>query len=198
MNLYASKARLAGALAPVVGGLARRSVAPDTISIAALPVAALAATCLLVSPSIPVALLAIPILATVRLVLNLLDGALARATGQIHPRGELLNEVGDRAADIAFLAPVAWLPGASAPVVLVGVLGAVLASYVGVVSKVAGGRRLYGGVLSKPGRMVLVSVAAVAAFVSGPGAWGPFGVVLCAGVALTLLERLVTATRELS
>ena len=198
MNLYAPKAQITAALNPVVRGLARRGVAPDAISLASLPVALLAAVCLLISPSTPTALLAIPLLAAGRLVLNILDGALARSTGRSHPRGELLNEVVDRAADIAFLAPVAWLPGASAPVVLVGVLGAVLASYVGVVAKVAGGRRLYGGVLSKPGRMVLVSVAAVAAYLYGDGAWGPFGIILCVGVGLTFLERLTVAIRELA
>ena len=143
------------------------------------------------------ALLAIPILAALRLVLNLLDGALARRTGRSHARGELLNELGDRICDIAFLAPVALLPGASPVIVLAGVLGAVLASYVGITTRAAGGERIYRGILSKPGRMALISVAAVAALAAGSTAWTVFGPVLLIGTALTLLERLVVAFRQL-
>jgi phosphatidylglycerophosphate synthase len=197
MDLYASKSRITGSLAPLTAALAVRGVAPDAVTLAALPVAAAAAVSLLVSHVLPPLLLVVPLLAAVRLVLNLLDGALARATGRTHPRGELYNEVGDRAADVLFLAPVAWLPGAPAQFVLLGVIGAVLASYVGVVSRAAGGRRLYMGVLSKPGRMVLIAIAAIAAFVVGETAWTWFGLVLCVGVALTLLHRLILAVGAL-
>jgi CDP-diacylglycerol--glycerol-3-phosphate 3-phosphatidyltransferase len=198
MDLYASKGRFVAGLQPVVRALAARGVAPDLVTAAAVPVAAVAAVVLLASPSLPAILVAIPFLAAIRLILNLIDGSLARQTGRSHARGELLNEVSDRAADILFLAPVAWLPGASREVVLVGVLGAVLASYVGVVSKAAGGARIYRGVLSKPGRMVLISVASIVAIWNPAVAWSWFGVLLLVGVALTLLERLVVAWRALA
>ena len=110
-----------------------------------------------------------------RLVVNLLDGALARRTARIHPRGELYNELGDRLTDIAFLVPVAFLPGADRTTVLLGVAGAIFASFAGVVPRAAGGERIYRGILSKPGRMILLSVFAVAVFIVGPEAWGPFG-----------------------
>ncbi len=197
MDLYRSKAAIVGGLDPVVTWLARRRVSPDAITLAAIPVSLVGGGCLLASPGVPVALVAVPVLAGLRLALNLLDGALARRTDRLHPRGELFNEVGDRIADIAFLAPVAFLPGADVATVLVGVLVAVLASYVGIASRAAGGRRLYRGILSKPGRMVLVGVFAVAAFIAGPEAWAPFGPVLLAGATATLVERIVVAVREL-
>lgn len=138
------------------------------------------------------------VLAALRLILNLLDGALARRTGRSHPRGELLNELGDRVADIAFLAPVAVLPGASPIVVLLGIIGALLASYVGITTRAAGGQRIYRGILSKPGRMVLVSVAAIGYLLVGEAAWAWFGPLLLLGTTLTLLERLVVAFRQLA
>ncbi len=45
--------------------------------------------------------------------------------------------------------------------------------------------------------MVLVSVAAVAAFGWGEGAWTWFGPLLLVGALLTLAERLVLAARRL-
>ena len=113
MDLYASKSRITAGLAPLVGWLARRRVSPDAVTLAAIPVAATAAVCLLLSPGSPALLLVVPLLAALRLVLNLLDGALARGTGRSHPRGELYNEIGDRAGRHRF----SWRPsrGCRAP-----------------------------------------------------------------------------------
>ncbi|HYN69749.1 MAG TPA: phosphatidate cytidylyltransferase [Candidatus Eisenbacteria bacterium] len=197
MDLYAGKAGLVTRLDPLVRQLDRAGVSPDAVTLAAVPVASVAGAVLLLSPDVPAVLLAIPLLAGLRLLLNLLDGALARQSGRSHPRGELLNELGDRLADVAFLAPVAVLPGASPVIVLLGVIGAVLASYVSITTRAAGGSRTYRGVLSKPGRMILLSVAALGALVAGPIAWTVFGPLLLAGTALTLLERLIIAAREL-
>lgn len=197
MNLYATKAALNARLVPFVDRLAAAGVTPDAVTLAAVPVALAAGACLLASPAAPILLLLVPVLAGLRLVLNLLDGNLARRTNRIHPRGELYNEVGDRVADVAFLAPVAFLPGASMPVVLLGVLVGVLASYVGITARAAGGVRIYRGILSKPGRMVLVGACSVGAFTAGPSAWTIFGPLLLAGTLLTLAERLVVALRQL-
>jgi CDP-diacylglycerol--glycerol-3-phosphate 3-phosphatidyltransferase len=197
VDLYAGKAAMLARLAPVVDRLVAAGVSPDAITLAALPVALLAGAALLLSASVPGLLLAVPVLAGIRILLNLLDGAAARRSGRQHPRGELLNELGDRLADVAFLAPVAVLPGASAVIVLLGVIGGILASYVGITTRAAGGERLYRGILSKPGRMALVSVSAIGYLVAGPGAWTIFGPALLIGTILTLVERVAIAVRRL-
>ena len=197
MDWYRSKRTIVAELDAVVGRLAAAGISPDAVTLAAVPVAVVGGLALLASPVVPLTLLAVPVAAGLRLILNLLDGALARTTGRSHPRGELYNEVGDRLADVALLAPVAFLPGAQRETVLLGVTGAVLASYVGLTSKAAGAERLYVGVLSKPARMVLLALFAVAALVLGPDAWGPFGPLLLAGTALTAMERVAVAMRRL-
>lgn len=199
MNLYASKAAVNARLIPLVDRLASAGVTPDQVTLAAVPVAVIAGACLLASPAVPLLLLAVPLLAVLRIILNLIDGNMARRTGRIHARGELFNEVGDRLADIAFLAPVAFLPGASPQIVLLGVMTGVMASYVGITTKAAGGDRLYGGILSKPGRMALLCACAIWAFIVTPDTtpWIVFGPVLLLGTSLTLLERIVTAVRRL-
>ena len=197
MDLYRSKARFVGGLAPIVDALARRGVSPDAVTLAGIPVGLLAGACVLASPGLPALLLLVPLLAAIRLTLNLLDGSLARRTGRMHARGEFYNEVGDRLTDLAFLVPVAFVPGANQATVLLGASGAVLASYAGLATRAAGGDRVYRGLLSKPGRMVLVSVFAVLALALGPAAWGPFGPLLLLGTILTATERIVVAIRRL-
>ena len=200
MDLYGAKTAINARLNPVVDRMAAMGVSPDAVTLAAIPVALLASACLILSPGTPWLLLAIPFLVLVRLGLNLVDGNLARRSGRVHARGELYNEVGDRLADIAFLAPVALLPGAAPIVVMAGVLAAVLASYVGVVARAAGGERIYRGILSKPGRMALLAFVSVWAFVAGPGSqapWAAFGPLLLIGALLTVAERSLVAWRGL-
>ena len=197
MNWYGSKRAIVARLDGLVNRLATAGVSPDAVTLAAVPVAVAGGLALLASPLVPSLLLLVPLLVAVRLILNLADGALARSTGRTHPRGEVFNELGDRLADIAFLVPVAFLPGAQRETVLLGVTGAVLASFVGVTARAAGAPRLYGGVLSKPGRMVLLAAFAVGALVLGPPAWGPFGPILLAGTVLTVAERSSVAIRQL-
>jgi CDP-diacylglycerol--glycerol-3-phosphate 3-phosphatidyltransferase len=198
VDLYRSKAAIVGGLTPLVDVLARRGVAPDAVTLAAIPLTLTGGICLLLSPQVPSLLLAIPVIVAGRLVLNLLDGALARSTGRIHPRGEFYNEVADRVGDVVLLVPVAFLPGADGRIVLLGVVGGLLASFVGVTVRAAGGERVYRGVLSKPGRMILLAVFAVAAVVAGPGAWGWFGPILLVGTSLTFVERLMIGIRRLA
>jgi CDP-diacylglycerol--glycerol-3-phosphate 3-phosphatidyltransferase len=200
MDLYATKGAVNARLIPLVDRLAAAGVTPDQVTLAAVPVAVVAGACLLLSPDVPVLLLAVPLLVVVRIVLNLIDGNMARRTGRIHARGELYNELGDRLADVAFLAPVAFLPGASPQVVLLGVLTGVMASYVGITAKAAGGERIYRGVLSKPGRMALLTACCIVAFALGPAdtrTWAAFGPLLLLGTGLTLVERVFVAIRRL-
>jgi phosphatidylglycerophosphate synthase len=198
MNLYASKRAVNARLEPVVAFLAARRVSPDALTLGAVPVAALGGALLLLSPDMPWLLAVVPLLAGVRLILNLLDGQLARLTGRTHRRGELYNEVGDRLADALFIAPVAFLAGAQPETVLIGLGIAILASYVGITARAAGGERIYRGILSKPGRMVLLSVFCLAVLVLGPGGWWAFGPLLLAGASLTFIERLYVAYRRLA
>lgn len=196
MDGYRSKSGIVERLGGVVDRMAAAGVSPDAVTLAAVPVSIAGGLALLASTSVPLLLLVVPVAAAARLVLNLVDGALARATGRSHPRGEVFNEVGDRLSDIALMAPVAFVPGSQRETVLLGVTFALLASFVGVVTKTAGGDRLYRGVLSKPGRMALLAVFAVLALVLGPQAWGPFGPILLVGTALTTAERLVVGVRS--
>lgn len=198
LDLYALKPRMLRALDPIVDGLARSGIQADVVTLTAIPVAAVAGAAVLVSPDVPVVLLVVPVAAALRLVSNLLDGALARRTGRVHPRGELYNEVGDRVADVLMLAPVAFVPGAIAPLVWLGIVLSLIASFTSVATRAAGGPRSYRGVLSKPGRMVLLSVTALAVVVVGQGPWAAFGPLLIVGAALTLVERLHVALRELA
>ncbi len=143
----------------------RAGVHPDTISYGSVVAAAGAAACFWWSASQPLLLVAAPILCYVRLWLNMLDGMVALAAGKASLRGEILNEVPDRVSDVLIFAGIAhsgWnspFPGYWAAIF------AVFTAYIGIFGQAVGARREFGGVMSKPFRMVAVSLGTWLTFV---------------------------------
>ena len=190
-GLYRVKPGVQRLLRPLEDALVARGVSADALTLVAIAVAALGGIALALSPNVPILLLAVPLLATVRLVLNLLDGQVARRTGTTHPMGELMNEVGDRVGDILFIGGLAFVAAVGPLLALSAVIAAVLSSYVGISARAIGVPRQYGGIMSKPGRMITLAVAAPLALVVAD-AWP-----LVIAAAILLIGSLVTAGQRI-
>lgn len=187
-GLYALKPWYADRLSGVRGALVRREVSPDTLTVAGVLCAAGAAASLAWLP-VPLAALPVAVLLAARLAFANLDGALARDAGRTTRRGALLNELGDRAADLAMLAGFLTL----APLWLVATAGlaATLPSWVSLAGAAAGAPRLNGGPVGKTERCALVVLAAASGWVV------PVLAVIAAGSVLTAGLRLARLWREL-
>ncbi|GGS10547.1 hypothetical protein GCM10010252_57140 [Streptomyces aureoverticillatus] len=192
LGLYALKPWYARKLSGVRGALARREVSPDTLTAAGVVCAAGAAAALAWLPGplpAPLTALAVAVLLAARLAFANLDGALARDTGRTTRRGALLNELGDRAADLVMLA--GFLPLAPLWLVATAALAATLPSWVSLAGAAAGAGRLNGGPVGKTERCALVVLAAAT------GWWTPVLVAIAAGSALTAVTRCGRLWREL-
>lgn len=197
-GLYRLKPASQAVVRPLERLAIRSGLSADAITLLAVPVAALGGACLAASDVVQWLLLVVPVLAALRLILNLLDGMVARATGSMHPMGEMWNELGDRLADVLFIGGLAFAPEVDARLVLAAVAAAVLSSYAGITSRAAGASRQYGGVMSKPGRMVVLGIAAPVTFVTGNWAWLTVAaIVILVGSLITLGQRLAAARAEL-
>ncbi|MFE0177144.1 CDP-alcohol phosphatidyltransferase family protein [Streptomyces sp. NPDC059002] len=187
-GLYALKPWYADKLSGARAALVRREVSPDTLTAAGVVCAAGAAAALAWLPA-PLAALPVAVLLAARLAFANLDGALARDTGRTTRRGALLNELGDRAADLIVLAGFL----AVAPLWLVATAGlaATLPSWVSLAGAAAGAGRLNGGPVGKTERCALVVVAAASGWAV------PVLAVVAAGSALTAGVRLVRLWGEL-
>ncbi|GAC1334720.1 MAG: CDP-alcohol phosphatidyltransferase family protein [Chloroflexota bacterium] len=136
-------------------------------------------------------LLAIPVIALGRTSLNALDGLVARDTGLARPWGEVLNEVCDLVSDVLLFSGAALERGSSRWLGATVLVVMLLSSCVGVVSRAAGGRRQYGGVMGKADRMIFLAIATVVAFVL------PEVHVLTYFLAIVLIGLLLTAVQRL-
>ncbi|MEV0094083.1 CDP-alcohol phosphatidyltransferase family protein [Streptomyces sp. NPDC050738] len=187
-GLYALKPWYAARLSGIRGALARREVSPDTLTAAGVVCAAGAAASLAWLP-VPYAALPVAVLLAARLAFANLDGALARDTGRTTRRGSVLNELGDRAADLVVIA--GFLALAPLWLVAVAALAATLPSWVSLAGAAAGAPRRNGGPVGKTERCLLVVIAAATGWAV------PALAVVAAGSALTAVLRLAWLWREL-
>ena len=132
----------------------------------------------------------------------MLDGMVALAAGKASRRREILNDLPDRISDIVIFVGVAH-SGLMNP--LIGywaAIFAVLTAYVGLFGQALGVQREFGGMMSKPWRMVTLSAGAwLTFFVSGQYAnlsildWTCL--IIIAGCIETIVVRLKRITAAL-
>jgi CDP-diacylglycerol--glycerol-3-phosphate 3-phosphatidyltransferase len=198
-GLYRMKPAWQRLLQPLADRLVARHISADLLTATALLAAGVAGACLAVSDTMPALLLLVPILAALRLVLNLLDGQVARGSGTARPMGEVWNELADRVADVLMIGALAFVAAVGPLLAGAATVAALLASYVGITSRAVGAPRQYGGVMSKPGRMIVLATAAPLALLLADGRPLMLGALVIAGGALvTSVQRLVATVRDLS
>jgi phosphatidylglycerophosphate synthase len=143
----------------------RLGISPDAISYSSILAALAAGLCFWKSGRNTWLLLIAPLFCYLRLWFNMLDGMVAVATGKASARGEIVNDLPDRISDVIIFIGVAY-SGLMNPVI--GYWTAILSlftAYVGLFGQAIGGQREFGGIMSKPWRMVALSLGAWAMFV---------------------------------
>jgi CDP-diacylglycerol--glycerol-3-phosphate 3-phosphatidyltransferase len=181
-GLYALKPWYAARLAPVRRSLVAARVPPNVITIAGIAFGGGAGTAVaLLRPGL-LAGVVVAMLLAARLGCANLDGAVARDGGQVTPFGAVLNEVGDRVAELAALA--GCLAIAPSRLVLAAALAATLPSWVALTGAAAGLGRIQGGPVGKTERCLLLALLA------GTGLVTAMLAILAIGSALTAVVRL--------
>jgi len=180
-----------------------RGIHPDAISYLSIVAALIAAICFWKSGTTRWLLIIAPLFCYLRLWLNMLDGLVAFAAGKASRRGELLNDLPDRISDIVIFVGVAH-SGLMNP--LIGywtAIFAVLTSYVGLFGQALRVQRQFGGVMSKPWRMVALSIGAWLTFFLPPPASASLAILdwtcllIIAGCVETIVVRLKHITAAL-
>lgn len=136
----------------------RASIHPDAISYASVAVAAAAAACFWRSGRWPMLLIPAPLFCYLRLWFNMLDGMVALAARKASLRGELLNDLPDRISDAIIFAGVAQSGLCHEALGYWAAIFALLTAYVGMFGQALGVGRQFGGIMSKPWRMVALHI----------------------------------------
>jgi CDP-diacylglycerol--glycerol-3-phosphate 3-phosphatidyltransferase len=187
-GLYGLKPWFADRLGVVRRFLVRHSISPNTISFCGIGFGAAAGLSLATMSVGAVRGVVVAALLVARLACANLDGAVARESGRVGRFGAVVNELGDRCAELFALAGLAgcitivgtreWLLASAA-------LACSAPSWVSLAGAAAGAPRVQGGPVGKTERCLLLVV--IAAF----GHVVPLLFVLAIGSALTAVVRAV-------
>ena len=136
----------------------RRGIHPDAISLGSMFAAAVAAACFWQAGRWPILFIPAAMFMYLRLWLNMLDGMVAIASHQASSRGEILNDLPDRVSDVIIFAGVAHSGYCHPLGAYWAAIFALLTAYVGTFGQALGVGRQFGGIMSKPWRMVALHV----------------------------------------
>jgi archaetidylinositol phosphate synthase len=151
------------ALTPVAKKLI--NVNPNMISWAGLLLALLCGILLYLSYDYHILLLIGAIVVLISGYFDALDGKVAKLAGKASKRGDFLDHVFDRYADVFMIGGVAlsaWCNPIIGALALVGVL---LTSYMGTQAQAVGAPRLYAGLLGRADRVVLSTLFPIIQYV---------------------------------
>jgi archaetidylinositol phosphate synthase len=170
-----------------------RNWPPSTLSALAVGTAALAgALAAAVRWTTPWLFLGVSLLVILSGFWDAIDGEVARRTGRASLRGDFLDHVLDRYADLFLLVGIAISGFASPVLALLALVSLLLASYMGTQSQAVGQGRQYGGIVGRADRLVILAAACFLEFDwSLPWPWAPTAPwerLVVPGVSFTVID----------
>src|SRR6266404_3994091 len=177
----------------------RNGIHPDAISYLSIVASAAAAICFWKSGQTRWLLILAPLLCYLRLWFNMLDGMVAVAANKASRRGEILNDLPDRISDVIIFVGVAHSGLMNPFIGYWAAIFTVVTAYVGLFGQALGAQRAFGGIMSKPWRMVALHIGAWLEFV-GRRSFAGFTIldwtcfIVIAGCVQTIVVRLKRIT----
>lgn len=156
MTLDQFRPQVQGIIQPVVNLMRKIGVTPNGLSLASFFVSVLAGIAFYAGGVVLGVAMVI-----FNAVFDALDGALARDMGIAGVRGDFLDHVIDRYADIFIITGIFAGGAAPWPIGVFALTGVLMSSYLGTQAQAVGVGRFYGGVLGRADRLVLIIIAGV-------------------------------------
>jgi len=190
-------------LKPLANLLSRAGVTPDATSVLSLIFAAGAGVLYTISCGDRTLALAAGVLVLLNGIADAMDGEIARIAGTAGIRGDFLDHVIDRYADVFIICGIFFGEYIDWRIGVAAIVGTLLTSYLGTQAQAVGLGRHYGGILGRADRLVLIMLASLMYFlypyeIYGASSLGWSIVLIAVASNLTTLQRFVHIWRELS
>jgi phosphatidylglycerophosphate synthase len=147
---------------PMVAAVEQTGLSPNQISLISLLFSVMAFVAYYLSPGREEMLYLAALMISLNALFDAIDGALARRIGRAGPRGDFLDHVVDRYADMMILLGIIFAGYAPWQIGLLAVVGVMLTSYIGTEAQALKLGRYYGGMMGRADRLVLIFLATVA------------------------------------
>ena len=190
-SVHNLKSAFQNLLRPIVRRLATIGITANAVTLFAFGLSLATGVWLALAPENRAVYFAYPLVLLLRMALNAIDGMLAREYHQKSKLGAFLNELGDVLSDTALFLPLAFVPGASQPLIAIFIALALTTEVTGLVAPSVGASRRYDGPMGKSDRALWLG-----AFMLLAGMWSPLRAYLnLLVILLTLLCLLTIANR---
>ncbi|GAA5261812.1 CDP-alcohol phosphatidyltransferase family protein [Methanocalculus sp. MC3] len=198
MTLDQLRPHMTGIVTPVARLSIRLGLTPNTCTVLALVAAMVAGTAFWYR-EIGLGVLFV----AVNAFFDAIDGAIARESGSAGVKGDFLDHVLDRYADIIIIVGIFAGGFASWEVGVFALTGVLMSSYLGTQAQAVGVGRYYGGLLGRADRLVLILLAGIADILLPAGlfSWTYLGIMLLLFGFLghiTAIQRFRFVWRELN
>lgn len=197
-SIYNLKPAFQNVLRPFSDWLAKHRVTPNGVTILALLISLFTGIAVSLYPNRQWPLLLVPIVLFLRMILNAIDGMLAREHHMQTALGTFLNELGDVLSDTFLYLPFSLVPKISPFVIVSIVLLAILSEMTGVVAIQAGAKRRYDGPMGKSDRAFVFGAISLLLGLGVTAQTWP-NVILSITVLLlvvTIINRIIHALRD--
>jgi CDP-diacylglycerol--glycerol-3-phosphate 3-phosphatidyltransferase len=201
LSTYALKSRFQALLRPLQHQLMAAGASPNQITLTTCLLCVLYAALLAWSGQTFLLLTLLPAFLLLRIMLNALDGMVAKATGNTTPLGMALNELCDVISDVALLSAFFLLLPIAPALWWALIVLALLAEFVSLSVYQACRVRPYSGPFGKSDRAVFLGVLAIAlvAGLEAPAwltAYTVAGIILAIITIINRLQPLLTTSRH--
>jgi Phosphatidylglycerophosphate synthase len=186
MVLDGQRGKVDFALTPVAQKL--RNVNPNMISWVGLILAFISGLLMYLSFETHYLLLVGALVVIISGYFDALDGKVAKISGKASAKGDYLDHVFDRYADVFMIGGVAISAWCNPYLGMVALVGVLLTSYMGTQAQAVGAPRLYAGLLGRADRVVLSTLFPILQFVGIALGYGSFDIL---GFNITWMEIMM-------
>lgn len=200
LSIYTLKPRFQSMLRPLVTGLVKRGWTANQVTAATMLLCLIAGIAMTALHANQLILCIYPLVFMLRMMLNAIDGMMAREHDQKTPLGAMLNEIGDVLGDGFLYLPLAHFLGELPLLVVFVVMLGVLGEVAGLSAVLAGASRRYDGPFGKSDRALFFGILCLMVAFGIPGHAHLMTVLLELAVAaslLTMLNRIRAALAEI-
>ena len=197
-SIYNLKPAFQKLLRPFSDGLAKRKITPNQVTITAVIISFITGLLIYFNPNQRWVMLLVPIVLLLRMILNAIDGMLAREHQMQTALGTFLNELGDVFSDTFLYLPFCMIEGIAPFLVIIIVILAICSEMTGVIALQIGAVRRYEGPMGKSDRAFVFGVIGL---LLGLGMhanlWinGIFGITILL-LIYTIINRILYALKE--
>ena len=161
ISIYKIKPKFQQLLMPLLKLLRRLGISPNSITIFSILLSFVIAYFFWNTSDNSSYFLIVAFGLLLRMMLNALDGMMARIYNLQSKLGEILNEVGDIVSDVAIYFPLIIFEPLRIEIAIIFILLSIINEFCGLMAKVISGERRYDGPMGKSDRAFLIGIICI-------------------------------------